>query len=270
MAAMPAKVTVRTLREMKSRREKITALTAYDAPTARWLDEAGVELILVGDSVANVKLGYADTLPVTLEEMLHHTRAVTRGARRALVAADMPFLTYEYDPRAAVKAVGRFVKEGGAQAVKMEGGEEILPSLRALVRANVPVLGHLGLTPQAVHRLGGWRVQGRDPAAAQRILDDARRLEDAGIFALVLEAVPEPLARRVTESVGVPTLGIGAGRYCDGQILVVDDLLGLTPLPRPKFVRAYAELGAAARRAVARFRADVRGGRFPGPGQTYK
>ncbi len=261
--------TISDLKDMKRAGRKITALTAYDAPTARLLNDAGIDVVLVGDSVANVKLGYPDTLPVTLEEMIHHARAAARGNAGALLVADMPFLTYEFDPKAAVRNVGRLMKEGGAQAVKVEGAGAILPSLRALIKANIPVMGHLGLTPQSVHRLGGYRVQGRTPKDAARLLADARRLEAAGVFAIVLEAVPSALAKKITRVLRVPTIGIGAGPHTDGQILVVDDLLGLTEKPRPRFVRAYAELRVASLRAVRAYGDDVRAGRFPGPAETY-
>jgi 3-methyl-2-oxobutanoate hydroxymethyltransferase len=264
------KVTVRTLQEMKAKGEKIVALTAYDAPTARLLNEAGVDVVLVGDSVANVKLGYENTLPVTLEEMIHHTRAAKRGNGRAMLVGDMPFLTYEYDPREAVRQVGRLVKTAGAEAVKVEGASPtILRSIRALIEANIPVMGHLGLTPQSIHRFGGHRVQGRGPKAAAALKADARALEKVGVFALVLEAIPARLAAALTGSLKIPTIGIGAGPRCDGQILVVDDLLGMTPPPRPKFVRPYAELRVEAVRAVRAWRDDVRRGRFPGPAESY-
>lgn len=263
------KVTVRTLRAMKAAGDKIVALTAYDAPMARLVNAAGVDVVLVGDSVGNVKLGYPNTLPVTVADMLHHTRAVRRGNSRALLVADMPFLSYEFDPPEAVRQVGRLVKEGGAEAVKIEGAGPVMPSLRALVAANIPVMGHLGLTPQSVHRLGGYRVQGRGRTEAARLLRDAKMLERAGVFALVLEAVPAPLARRVTRALQIPTIGIGAGPDTDGQILVLDDLLGLTDAPPPRFVKPYAALWPLARAAAARYRDDVKAGRFPGPAQTY-
>lgn len=263
------KVTAADLRDMKKRKEKIVALTCYDAPMARLLNEQGVDVVLVGDSVANVKLGYENTLPVTIEEMLHHVRAVKRGNSRALLVADMPFLSYEMDPREAVKQVGRLVKQGGAEAVKVEGGRAVLPSVKALSAANIPVMGHLGLTPQAIHRLGGYRVQGKTPRDAERILADARALEAAGVFALVLEAVPAALARRVTRALSIPVIGIGAGPGCDGQVLVLDDMLGLSEGPVPRFVKAYASLRPAAAAAVRRYRDDVKAGRFPGPGNVY-
>lgn len=269
-AARPSlKITVPVLAAMKRAGEKIVALTAYDAPTARLLNAAGVHVVLVGDSVANVKLGYENTLPVTLDEMLHHTRAVKRGNDRALLVADMPFLTYEYGPADAVRHVGRLVKEGGAEAVKVEGAGPALAAVRALVAANIPVMGHVGLTPQSVHRLGGYRRQGADRAGAARLLADARRLQAAGAFAVVVEAVPAALGRRLAGALRVPVIGIGAGPDTDGQILVVDDLLGLTPPPRPRFVRAYAELGSEALRAVRAYARDVAAGRFPGPAESY-
>jgi 3-methyl-2-oxobutanoate hydroxymethyltransferase len=267
--ALLGKVTVHTLQDMKRSGEKIVALTAYDAPMARLLNQAEVDVILVGDSVGNVKLGFPNTLPVTLEHMLHHTHAVRRGNRRAFLVADMPFLTYEFDPKDAVRQVGRLMKEGGAEAVKVEGAGAVLPSIRALIGANIPVMGHLGLTPQSVHRLGGYRVQGRAPGDAERLLMQARQLEKAGVFALVLEAVPGPLARRVTRALKIPTIGIGAGKDTDGQILVLDDLLGFSDALPPRFVKPYAHLWGEALAAVRRFRNDVRSARFPGPDQTY-
>lgn len=264
------KVTVHTLREMKRSGEKIVALTAYDAPMARLLNRALVDVILVGDSVGNVKLGYPHTLPVTLADILHHTQAVRRGNSRALLVADMPFLSYEFDPKDAVRHVGKLIKEGGAEAVKVEGSRAILPSLRALIRANIPVMGHLGLTPQSVHRLGGYRVQGRTARDAATLLREARRLESEGVFALVLEAVPAPLARRITRALKIPTIGIGAGVETDGQILVLDDMLGLSDSPPPRFVKVYTRLWDEALGAVQRFRDDVRSSQFPGPDQTYR
>lgn len=263
------KVTTSTLLEMKRKGQRITALTAYDAPTARLLDEAGTDVVLVGDSVGNVKLGYDNTLPVTVEEMLHHTRAAKRGNSRALLVADMPYLSYEVDPKEAARNAGRLVKEGGAEAVKLEGGLEAAPAIKELLRINIPVMGHLGLTPQAVHRLGGYRVQGRRPQEAEKIMTDARVLEGAGVFAIVLECVPAELAREITRKVSVPTIGIGAGPHCDGQVLVIDDLLGLAEGPSPKFVKRYADLRAQARAAVERYLREVQEGVFPGPEHSY-
>lgn len=265
----PSKITTATLREMKSAGSPITALTAYDAPSARLLDEAGIDLVLVGDSVGNVKLGYENTLPVTVDEILHHVRAVRRGLTRAMLVADMPYLSYELDAKEALRNAGRLVKDGGAEAVKVEGGIEVASVVKELLRVHVPVMGHLGLTPQAVHRLGGYRVQGRRPQEAEKIVTDARILEGAGVFAIVLECVPEDLAAEVTRKVSVPTIGIGAGKACDGQILVLDDMLGLGAGPSPKFVRRYADLRPTMLEAVRRYAGDVRGGRFPGPDHSY-
>jgi 3-methyl-2-oxobutanoate hydroxymethyltransferase len=264
------KITTAVLREMKIRKEKIVALTCYDASMARLLDEQHVDVALVGDSVGNVKLGYDTTIPVTLDEMLHHTRAVRRGLKRAFLVADMPFLTYETDVKEAVRNAGRMIKEGGAEGVKVEGGLEVVQSIKAMVQTNIPVMGHLGLTPQAVHRLGGYRVQGRNPADAEKIVTHAKILEGAGVFAIVLEAVPAALAREISQKVSVPTIGIGAGPHCDGQVLVLDDLLGFTENPPPRFVRTYASLRGQAAGAVKRFRADVRSGRFPAKKETYE
>ncbi len=264
------KITPSTLRQMKRRGEKIAVLTCYDASMARLLNEAALDVLLVGDSVGNVKLGYENTLPVTLEEMIHHARAVGRGNGGALLTVDMPVRTYERDPKTAVGNARRLCKEGGAEAVKVEGASAaILRSVAAMVRARIPVMGHVGLIPQSVEKLGGYRVQGRDAAAAESILLQARALEEAGVFAVVAEAVPGPLGAALSAAVKVPVIGIGAGARCDGQVLVLDDLLGLTPAPRPKFVRAYAELRSSADGAVRRWRADVKAGTFPGPAETY-
>ena len=263
------KVTTSRLTEMKQKGVKITALTAYDAPTAALLDESGVDVVLVGDSVGNVKLGYENTLPVTVEEMLHHVKAVKRGVRRALLVADMPYLSYELDLKEAVRNAGRLVKEGGAEAVKLEGGLEVAPAIKEILKANIPVMGHLGLTPQAVNRLGGYKVQGRRPQEAERMLTDARVLEGSGVFAVVLGCVPDALAREITRKLPIPTIGIGAGSGCDGQILVVDDMLGLSSGPAAKFVKRYAELRSQAADAVRRYIADVQAGKYPGPEHTY-
>lgn len=262
-------VTVNTLSALKQEKRPIVMVTAYDYPTAKLVDEAGVDVILVGDSLGMVVLGYDSTIPVTLEDMVHHTRAVARGAKRALIVADMPFLTYHGTREETLKNAGRLIQEGHAHAVKMEGGEEILPAVRACVQAGIPVMGHLGLTPQAVHQLGGYKVQGKDLASARKIVEDAKRLEEAGAFAIVLECVPEALARLVTETVSVPTIGIGAGAACDGQVLVFHDLVGFASDLKPKFVKQYAEIGRDIRAAVARYAEEVRARRFPGPEHTY-
>src|ERR1700757_553899 len=240
--------------------KKITCLTAYDYPTARIVDEAGVDVILVGDSLGMVVLGYDSTLPVTLEEMIHHTRAVRRGTRRALVVADMPYGTYHADTPESLRNAVRFVKEGGAEAVKVEGGERRLELIARLTEAEIPVMGHVGLTPQSMNALGGYRVQGKTVDSAEQLLRDARAVEAAGAFAVVLEAVPRELAAQITRELRIPTIGIGAGPDCDGQILVLHDMLGLTFSQTPKFARQYADLGEAISGAVRQYADDVRGG----------
>jgi 3-methyl-2-oxobutanoate hydroxymethyltransferase len=250
-----------------SRSSPLVMVTAYDAPTARIADRAGVDLILVGDSVATAVLGYEDTLQVTVADMAHHVAAVARVQPRPLLVADLPWLSYHTGPRDALVNAGRLVR-AGAKAVKLEGGRRRLAVVRSLVEAEVPVMGHLGLTPQSVHVLGGYRVQAKDPAAAQALVGEALALAEAGCFAIVLEGVPDVVARAVTEAVPVPTIGIGAGPACDGQVLVIHDLLGLTERPA-KFVRRYAELEAEAISAVARWRDDVKAGRYPADAETY-
>ena len=266
MASKPdrkAPVTTAKLVEMKQKGVKISALTAYDAPTARLLNEAGVDVILVGDSVANVKLGYENTIPVSLDEMLHHVKAVKRGNSRALLVADMPYLSYELDVKEALRNAGRLIKEGGAQAVKLEGGIEVAPVVKELLRINIPVMGHLGLTPQALHRFGGYKVQGRKPQEAEKIVTDAKILEGAGAFAIVLECVPQGLAREITRKLSIPTIGIGAGSHCDGQILVSDDMLGLSEGPALKFVKRFADLRPAMLKAAQAYCREVQSGAFP-------
>lgn len=258
---MEAKVTTTTLAEMKARGEKICMLTAYDYPTARLVDEAGVEVVLVGDSVGNVLLGYPSTLPVTMEEMLHHTRAVARAVKRALVVGDMPFLSYQPSDSDAVLNAGRFLK-AGAEAVKVEGGTPVLGRIKAMLDAGIPVMGHLGLTPQWIHQFGGYRVRSKTAEAARALLQEAKELERAGVFSLVLEGIPWQVAKLITESVRVPTIGIGAGPYCDGQVLVLHDMLGLTERV-PKFVKRYASLGEEIRRALSEFKREVKEGKFP-------
>ena len=266
---LPGPITVPDIVRMKERGEKIVMLTAYDAPTARLLDSAGVDILLVGDSVGNVVLGYENTLPVTMDEMIHHARAVVRGASRCLVVGDMPYLSYHVGIREAVRNAGRFVQEAGARAVKVEGGRKRVEVIRALRDAEIPVMGHVGLTPQSVHDFGGFKVQGRRGASARAILEDALAVEEAGVFSVVLEGIPAELAALITERLGIPTIGIGAGRSCDGQVLVIHDLLGITPDPVPSFVRRYADLGAVIREACVRFGADVRGGSFPAENESY-
>jgi 3-methyl-2-oxobutanoate hydroxymethyltransferase len=249
--------------------KKITCLTAYDYPTARLLDEAGVEIVLVGDSVAMVALGYDSTLPLTLEEALHHTKAVRRAVKRALVVADMPYGSYHGDTTEAVRNAMRFVKEAGAEAVKVEGGERRLELIARLTEAEIPVMGHVGLTPQSVNALGGYRVQGKTPATAEQLLRDARSIEAAGAFSLVLEAIPREVAAEITGAVHIPTIGIGAGPDCDGQVLVLHDMLGLTFQDGPKFARRYADLGDTISHAVREFCADVQNGNFPTDAESY-
>jgi 3-methyl-2-oxobutanoate hydroxymethyltransferase len=260
------KPTVLDLKRNKGGR--LAMLTAYDFPTARLVAEAGVDLILVGDSLGMVVLGYDSTLPVTLADMVHHARAARRGAPEAFVIADLPFLSYG-TPAQALDSAARLMKEALADSVKLEGGEEVVPIVEALVRAGVPVLGHVGLTPQTASALGGYKLQGKDEAAAKRILDGAAALEQAGCWGVVLELVPAPLAKLVTERVGIPTIGIGAGPHCDGQVLVFHDLVGMFSGFTPTFVKRYAEAGASIKDAVARYAAEVRDGSFPGEGKSF-
>lgn len=251
------------------KKQKITCLTAYDYPTARLLDDAGVDILLVGDSVGMAVLGYDSTIPVTMDEILHHLRAVRRGTRRALLVADMPFGSFHVSLEESVRNAVRFVKEGGAEAVKVEGGERRIELIARLVEAEIPVMGHVGLTPQSVHTMGGFRVQGKTAEASRQIERDARAVEAAGAFSVVLESVPREVAARVTEMLHIPTIGIGAGPDCDGQILVFHDLVGLTQGRVPKFVRQYANLSGEISRAVAEYCEDVRGGSFPSDAESY-
>jgi 3-methyl-2-oxobutanoate hydroxymethyltransferase len=255
---------------MKDRGEKISMLTAYDFPIARLLDEAGIEVILVGDSLAMVGLGYETTLPVTMEEMLHHVRAVGRGVKRALLVADMPFGSFQASGEEGVRNAGRFLKEAGAQAVKLEGGREVADLTRRLTSVGIPVMGHLGLTPQMVHQFGGFKVQGRTAPAAERLREDALLLEEAGVFALVLEGIPWQVAEVITGELRIPTIGIGAGSSCDGQVLVTNDLLGLFDDFTPKFVKRYAHLKEMIAAAFTRFRQEVKAGEFPGPEHAFR
>ncbi len=263
------KVTIRDLHQMKERGKKITALTAFDYSTATVLDEAGLDMVLVGDSLAMVALGYESTVPVTVEEMLHHCRAVRRGTRFALLVADMPFMSYNVSPEQAIANAGRFMKEALVDAVKIEGGAEMAATVESVVAAGIPVLGHVGLTPQTVSKLSGYRVQGKDAASACALVESARAVEEAGAFALVLEGLPAPLGEAITARLSIPTIGIGAGPGCDGQVLVTSDVLGLYPDLAPRFAKAYAQLGAAARRAVAEFRHEVEAGTFPDREHSY-
>jgi 3-methyl-2-oxobutanoate hydroxymethyltransferase len=252
-----------SLKEMKQRGEKIAMLTAYDAMMARLLDCAGIEVLLVGDSLGMVLLGYETTLPVTLDAMVHHTAAVSRGAKRALIVADMPFLSYQITVPEALRNAGRLVQLGGANAVKIEGGRAVAETTRRLVDAGIPVMGHLGLTPQSVNRSGGFRRQAKSKEDAQRLIEDAKALEEAGVFAIVLESIPAELARTVSTQLGVPTIGIGAGPHCDGQVLVTYDVLGLTGYSAPSFAKRYAQLGEAISEAARAYAQEVRDGQFP-------
>jgi len=262
-------VTAPSLAGMKERGERIVVLTAYDTPTARLADLAGVDVLLVGDSVGMVVLGHATPLPVTLGDILHHTAAVVRAAPKALVVADLPFLTYQVSPEDALRNAGRLIQEAGAAAVKLEGGAELAPTVRRLTQAGIPVMGHVGLTPQSLHTLGGWRVQGRAPEAARALLADAQALEAAGAFAVVLESVPAEAARAVTASLRIPTIGIGAGPDCDGQVQVLHDILGMFDWFQPKHARRYADIGTLIREAVACYATDVRAGTFPAEEHTF-
>ena len=250
-------------------REKIAMLTVYDAPSARLLDEAGIEILLVGDSVEMTVYGEANTLSATMDQMVRHSRAVARATKRAVVIGDMPFLSYQADPARAVENAGRFLAEAGCAAVKVEGGRRILPAVQAILAADIPVMGHIGLTPQSLHKLGGFKVQGREEDSAREIREDAKALADAGCFAVVLECVPETLAAQITAEIPVPTLGIGAGPHCDGQVLVYHDVMGLTRDLRPKFVRRYADLTTVIRDAAGAFVSDVKSGNFPSKEESF-
>jgi 3-methyl-2-oxobutanoate hydroxymethyltransferase len=266
----PEKVTVPAVRASKEHGERLVCLTAYDYPTARIVDEAGTDIILVGDSLGNVVLGYDSTVPVTLEEMLHHARAARRGVERALLVADMPYGTYHTGPDDAVRAALRLVKEGGAEAVKLEGGRNRAETIRRLVEEEIPVMGHVGLTPQSLNRLGSYRLQAKTADAARALVEDAKALEEAGAFAVVLEVVPREIAREVTDALTVPTIGIGAGPDCDAQILVTHDLLGLSfSKTSPRFVRQYADLRAAMNEAIQGYADDVRSAAFPSDAESY-
>ncbi len=264
-----SKVLVPEIQARKGAGPKVVVVTAYDATMARLLDAAGVDVLLVGDSLGMVVQGLATTLPVTLDEMAYHCRAVARGSRRAHVVGDLPFMAYQSSPERALDAAGKLVKEGNVEAVKLEGGVAVAEHVRRIVEVGIPVMGHIGLTPQSVHAMGGFRVQGKTAAAQERILADARALEAAGVYSIVVEGVPAELGRRITEAVNVPTIGIGAGPHCDGQVLVCYDLLGMYGEVQPKFVKRYADLGAAVVQAVEAYAAEVRAGTFPSAAQSF-
>lgn len=264
------KKTVATFKEAKEKGKKLTMLTAYDYTTAKLLDEAGVDGILIGDSLGMVVLGYDNTLQVTVEDVLHHTRAVARGTKEALVVADMPFLSYHISVEEAIKNCGRMIQEGMANAVKLEGGEEIIDKVKGILHAQIPVMGHLGLTPQSINMFGGFKVQGKTKETIKKLINDAKLLEDAGAFSIVLECVPDEVAAMITEAVSIPTIGIGAGAKCDGQILVIQDVLGMYTNITPKFVKQYRQLGNEIHNGVTEYIRDVEGGLFPEDTHSFK
>jgi 3-methyl-2-oxobutanoate hydroxymethyltransferase len=264
------KTTILDIYKKKAEGRKITMLTAYDFPTAQIVDQAGIDMILVGDSLGNVVQGVANTLPVTMDEMIYHTRMVSRAAASAMVVGDMPFLSYQTHKTEAVRNAGRFLKEAGAEAVKLEGGSQMAEAIRAIVDAGIPVVAHIGLTPQYIHMMGGFKVQGRDEAAREKILADARAIQDAGAFSVVIEAVPASLAKEIHEMLHIPTIGIGAGPDCDGQVLVLHDILGLFDRFTPKFVKKYANLKDQALKAVKEYKQDVESGSFPSQEHSFK
>ncbi|MFA5517118.1 MAG: 3-methyl-2-oxobutanoate hydroxymethyltransferase [Desulfuromonadales bacterium] len=266
---MSKRKTILDIQKMKAEGEKIAVLTAYDFSLAMLIDQAGIDLVLVGDSVGSVISGYDTTLPVTMEEMIYHTRAVVRGTAGALVVADMPFLSYQVDLREARLNAGRLIKDGGAQAVKLEGGEHVADTIRAIVDMDIPVVGHIGLTPQSVHRMGGYKVQGRQEEQARQLLADARAVEAAGAFAVVLEGIPAILAKEISAAVAIPTIGIGAGVHCDGQVLVLHDILGLCEKYSPKFVKRFADVSGAIRQGVQDYIREVKDGSFPGDEHSF-
>lgn len=263
------KITTEQLRKMKQSGEKISALTAYDYIMANLLDESGLDVILVGDSASTVFAGNETTLPITMNEMLYHVKVVTKAVQRALVVADMPFMSYHESVEDAIRNAGKFMKEGQAEAIKLEGGIEFLPTIKRLVEIGIPVMGHLGLTPQSIHKFGTYRTRGTSKPEAKKIIEDAKALEKAGVFALVLEKIPASLAKKVSETISIPTIGIGAGIHCDGQILVTHDLLGLYEKFHPRFVRRYAELGKLMRKAFQHYREDVKNKKFPEEKESY-
>lgn len=265
----PEKVSAPSLRSSKQRGERLVCLTAYDYPTARIVDEAGIDIILVGDSLGNVVLGYGNTVPVTLDEILIHLKAVRRAVQRALLVADMPYGTFHTGDDDAVRNALRLVKEGGAEAIKLEGGHKRVPLVKRLVDEEISVMGHIGLTPQSINQLGAYRVQGKTPKAAQQLIDDAKAMEDAGAFAVVLEVVPREIAQMITESISIPTIGIGAGVHCDIQVLVLHDMLGLSFGKQARFVRPYANLREVMTDAVSRYADDVRNGTYPSEAESY-
>lgn len=269
MTTAPSKVRITHLATMKKEGRRIAMVTAYDALSARWVDLAGVEVILVGDSLGNTALGLPDTIGVTMEAMIHHSQAVSRGAQRALIVADMPFMSYKINAEQAMEQAARLIQSGKAEAVKLEGGSEIAPTVERLVQAGLPVMGHVGLLPQSVHAMGGYRVQGKGEAGGRRLLDDARSLEQAGAFCVVLEGIPAAVAAEITRELTIPTIGIGAGRECDGQVLVLADLLGMSGQPSPRLARQYVDLSKVAVEAIGEYARQVRENEFPGDENIY-
>lgn len=263
------KITIRHLIDMKKREEKITMLTAYDYQTALLEDKAGVEMVLVGDSLGMVVLGYENTLPVTIEEIIHHLKAVSRARPRSLLIGDLPFMSYQASVEDAVRNAGRLIKEGGAEAVKLEGGRRMGAVIKAILDADIPVMGHIGLTPQSLHQFGGYRVQGKDQKSADKLVEEALFLEEAGCFSMVLEGIPWQLAQKISESLSIPTIGIGAGKHCDGQVLVINDLLGTMEEFTPRFVKRYAELGKIITEAISNYIQEVKDGTFPDEDHSY-
>ncbi|MCX5898761.1 MAG: 3-methyl-2-oxobutanoate hydroxymethyltransferase [Proteobacteria bacterium] len=266
---MMRKVTILDLQKMKDSGEKITMLTAYDYPTARMLDESGVDVLLIGDSVGNVMMGYENTLPVTIDDMVYHTRAVAKARKRALVVADMPYMSYQVSIEEARRNAGRLIQQGGAEAIKLEGGENMEAVIKALSEVDIPVMGHIGLTPQSIHRMGGYKVQGKEERQWQKLLADALAVERAGAFSVVLEAIPHELAKEITATLHIPTIGIGAGVNCDGQVLVINDVLGLSGSFRPKFVKQYVQLEPIIKKAVQEFINEVKDEKFPTKAQSF-
>lgn len=264
-----ARITATALKDKKHNNQKITMLTSYDFSLAAMVEEAGIDVILVGDSLGNVILGYENTLAVTMDDMIHHTRAVARGAKNTMVVGDMPFLSYHVSIQEAVRNAGRFIQEGGAQAVKLEGGRERVDTIKAIIDAQIPVMGHIGLTPQSVHQFGGFKIQGKDLESARKLINDADALEKAGCFAIVLEGVPSELARRITDETAIPTIGIGAGPHCDGQVLVINDMLGMYGGHIPKFVKKFANLQPIIMEGLKAYKEEVEAGSFPGPEHGY-
>ena len=262
------KTTIHSLKKMKSAKKKIAMLTAYDCPTANLIDGSGIDVVLVGDSLGNAVLGYVNTIPVTMDEMLHHVKAAVRGVKNAMVVADMPFMSFQLGPEEAFYNASRFIKEGGANAVKIEGTAYI-DTIKKIIDAGIPVMGHLGFTPQSVNKVGGYRVQGKSSKEALSMIKDAKALEKAGVFAIVLEMVPAALAKKMTKAVSIPVIGIGAGKDCDGQVLVINDLLGFSEGSVPKFVKKYADLQSEMKKAVSAYISDVRSGRFPGSEHSF-